>query len=303
MGLKTWMVLLWILLFVKGVSFADNCSGHKNIMVYPGEAIILDIDEDEVKENALIDGNGKDIARIENGNLTIIDERYKDNLTAKRFSFHIKSTAIEGKKNFTASVLYTNGSHCSQHYMVTVKGGEICSEIKKITFTLGDYFTLDFDAPGVENITWLFGSNRTIAVTKDKAKLQILDSNYEGSLSVINASLRKYCATKEDVGDYTARVIFHNGTRCQQYYSVTEQDYRWWIFFPFNLDVKTLALAIFIFALVGLGIKIYRLKRKKTQANKTTPRNDNIIIEKENSRNRLVEEYCRRNFMSQSQPV
>ncbi|KAM4013121.1 uncharacterized protein ACNLHF_003319 [Anomaloglossus baeobatrachus] len=229
-----WMVLVWLAIFAKGVSLSNDCSSIKNISVFPGEPFTLDLDEDGVEENSLVDGSGTEIARIKSGELTILDERYKDKLSAKGFSFRVEHATIKDKEQFTASVLYHNGSHCSRHYKVFVSGDRICSEIKKAYILLPDHsLTLAFDVLGVEEITLVDNINRTIAVTK--FILQILDSDYVGSLNLITFTLRKPNATTMDQ-EYTARVLFRNGTRCLQHYLVTVPGFDWkkWFIPDFN---------------------------------------------------------------------
>lgn len=271
MRLQLWMVLLSLHILVKGVSCADNCGKIRNISAFTGEPYTLDLYHEEVKENTLIDESGDVIARIETGGkLKILDNVYNDSLASKGFSFQIKNATTVGQRKFTASVLYTDGTHCTQDYHVTVHDDQICSEIIKISSTPAEsYFTLYFDSRGVEEISWVDGGGWTIAITQHKAKLQIMNSDYEGSSSVINVSLCIHHENIKDPGNYTARVSFRNGTQCLQRYFVS---YPWYSFFM--LDTTPQILTILICTLVLFGSfwvhkKLNdRLKEEKKEQNK-----------------------------------
>lgn len=271
MWLQLWMVLLSLHILVKGVSCADNCGKIRNILAFTGEPYTLDLYHEEVKENTLIDESGNDIGIIKKGErLRILDTRYNDNLTSKGFSFQIKHATTVGQWKFTASVLYTDETHCTQDYHVTVRDDQICSEIKKISYTPAEsYFTLDVDSHGVEEISWVDGGGWTIAITQHRAKLQIISSDYEGSSSVIDVSLCIHHENIKDPGNYTARVSFRNGTQCLQRYFVTAQSYPWYSIFMLDTNAQILTVLIglmIIYAVFWVRKKLNdRLKKKKEQ--------------------------------------
>ncbi|XP_075699526.1 uncharacterized protein LOC142664355 [Rhinoderma darwinii] len=262
-----WISLFFLCMFVKGVSFTDNCNKTRNVSYSSGESFTLDIDQHEVKDNTLINGSGNVIAKIENGTLHILDERYKHRILSNGVDFQIKSATPEDQGNYTASVLYINDAHCTQHYVVTLRDNQICGEIKAIRVTAPENdFRLEFDTDGVEKIDWNKSSIGTIAVTEDKAKLQILDSDYKGNLSVIGVSLCKHNANIKDHGNYTATVSFHNGTRCLQHYIVNFQSYHWLNFFVPNLNsLLSLLLVVIIGRLLWICLRTKKCLKKKVK--------------------------------------
>ncbi|XP_069806321.1 uncharacterized protein [Dendropsophus ebraccatus] len=263
-----WVTILLVLHCLrKGVSCADKCGDIRKIFAFPGEPFTLDFYQDDVKEISLVDGNGADIARIEKGGeLHILDPSYKEKLSSKGFSFYIRNGAIKGQWEFTSNVLYADERHCLQHYLVTVHDDQICSKIKKIVFTDNKpWFTLYFDSHEVKEITWGNSSGWSIAITRHKSQLHILDPDYEEQLSVRNVSLTKHHATRNDQGDYTAMVLFRNGTWCLQRYSVTYQGYGWYKFIILDVNNLPLLAVIVVIVLLGVTWKLYKTYKTKIQ--------------------------------------
>ncbi|KAM3918700.1 uncharacterized protein RB166_013477 [Leptodactylus fuscus] len=276
MRLKMWISLFCLLISVTGVSFTNNCIKRRNVSVSPGESFTLDIDQNGIQDITLLDENGKDIARIEKeGVLNIVDTRYGDIVTSTNFSFHIKYDAIGvlGQRNFTASVLYTNESHCSMHFIIHGGG------IKIIYAFLNQHFTLDCDSKDVKNITWFNNNGTCIALTRHASHLDILHNDYEGNLDV-DISLRKNNATLKDSGNYTAKILYRNGTESYQYYYVivrshvsdSKRSSGWWyyLFVP-DLNITNSVIFLVIGIIIGRAYK----KIKKHLSNENREKKEN----------------------------